>query len=562
MNAAETLIGSHYQSNPTRRELVIVFLIFLFLYLVGASVPLLGVPDEARYVEIPREMIVLHDYITPHLNFLKYFEKPPLFYWMQCLAIKTLGFHRLVYRLPTLLMGVCGVLMTFFFTYRWYGRKTAWIAGFILAFSPLYFIMAHYITLDMTLSVFLSASLLCFITAAELDRTHPTQKWYARGFYVFSALAVMTKGLIGLLLPGMIAILWILTTNNWSVLKKSRMPSGIALFLIITLPWHYLVGTRNAEFWYFYFVEQQWLRYLTYGAQRYKSHWFFIPVLLLGAFPWIALLPSTFSNALKNLTRKTTLQSRERFLWIWVISLFVFFSFSKSQLMPYILPLFPPLAILLSHYLYRTLTTQPQRLSFPIFLMLTGILANIVIIAILPRYFPTHDPIRGPHSLLILNYIQFAGLLLGGWFWLQRHNSRSLICIGSSYSVMLIAVVLLLTHMHDFSTKPLIGILKNTLKPTDQVINYHTYDQDLPLYLQQRVVITSWSNELDFGAAHQADGKEWLIDDREFNRRWKSSQRIFAVLDPDSLSLLIDQGMSYYWIKEANNHLLISNQEI
>ena len=127
----------------------------------------LSAPDELRYSEIPREMIANHDYVIPRINGVKYFEKPPLFYWMQVASIKTFGLNEWSLRFATAFMGVLGVLATYLFARRLYNRKTGWVAALILSSMSLYFAMAHVITLDMTVSVFITMSIYLFYLATQ-----------------------------------------------------------------------------------------------------------------------------------------------------------------------------------------------------------------------------------------------------------------------------------------------------------------------------------------------------------------------------------------------------------
>jgi 4-amino-4-deoxy-L-arabinose transferase-like glycosyltransferase len=120
-------------------------------------------PDEGRYVEIPREMVATGNYVTPRLNGVKYFEKPPLFYWIQAGNIKLLGTHEWSMRLGSILFAVIGCLGTFLFTRKFYGAKSGVAACFILATSPLYYALSRLLTLDMPMTALVSLSLFSFL---------------------------------------------------------------------------------------------------------------------------------------------------------------------------------------------------------------------------------------------------------------------------------------------------------------------------------------------------------------------------------------------------------------
>lgn len=307
----------------------------------------LSAPDELRYSEIPREMIVNHDYLIPKLNGVKYFEKPPLVYWMQVASIKVFGLNEWALRLPTAFMALIGVLATYLFSRRLFGRKTGVLSALILSSMVLYFAMAHVITLDMTVSVLITLSLYLFFLATK---SASQSKWPIWGGFIVMAGSVMTKGLIGIVFPVAILGLWVLFFNQWRSLKNIHLLSGLLLFVLLVAPWHILVQLKAPEFFHFYFIEQQFLRYATNSAHRYHSPLFYVPVILLGTLPWVFFLPQSL-KFLKRVRWKNRLQfETELFLLGWSLFVILFFSESNSKLIPYVLPALPPLAILIARY--------------------------------------------------------------------------------------------------------------------------------------------------------------------------------------------------------------------
>lgn len=343
----DTRLASSRLSYCRNILLIIVLAAVLFGSFLGNRT--LSVPDEARYAEIPREMISTHNYSMPRINGVKYLEKPPLFYWMEVGSIKLFGFNNWALRLPTAIMAILGLIATYSFTQRFYNRKTAWLSVSSLATMPLYFSMAHVITLDITVAVWLSISLFsCFSAIHTQSNTHRRNlMWLA---FATAGAAVLTKGLIGIILPCTIFGIWFLIFKQWRLLKKLFLPSSIIIFLIIAAPWHILIQTKAPEFFKFYFLDQQLLRYATMISHRYQPLWFYIPVVLLGAAPWVwrFFLPSSL-----KLLKKINWQNRQRyqtewFLFIWLTVVILFFSLSHSKLIPYVIPALPPIAILLA----------------------------------------------------------------------------------------------------------------------------------------------------------------------------------------------------------------------
>lgn len=363
-------------------DILLLTLITALIYGTFLGTRNLSAPDELRYSEIPREMIVNQDYLIPRLNGVKYFEKPPLVYWMQVASIKIFGLNEWALRLPNAFMALLGVLATYLFSRRLFDRKTGVLSALILSSMVLYFAMAHVITLDMTVSVFITLTLYLFFLATQ--SIHKNTKWYIWGGFVAMAGAVMTKGLIGIVFPAAILGLWIMFFNQWRHLKNIHLVSGLMLFILLVAPWHILVQLKAPEFFHFYFIEQQFLRYATNSAHRYHSPLFYIPVMLAGTLPWIFFLPQSL-KFLKLARWKNRFQFETEFFFLgWSLFICLFFSVSNSKLIPYVLPALPPLAVLIARHI-ATFTS----LRKPIILYC---LTNVFMIVALTQvdYFDNH----------------------------------------------------------------------------------------------------------------------------------------------------------------------------
>ncbi|HSQ78832.1 MAG TPA: phospholipid carrier-dependent glycosyltransferase, partial [Nitrospirota bacterium] len=319
-----------------------------FAFMLGNRA--LSVPDEGRYVEIPREMVSTGDYITPRLNGVKYFEKPVLFYWLESLSIRLFGLHEFTLRLWPALCALFGCLAVYVAGRRLYGRRSGLIASVVLATNLLYYGLGRAIVLDMPVTALLTGALFSFLIGMH-EVPGLRRRLFLWSFYAFSALAVLTKGLIGVFIPGMVIVAWIMVLGEWRVLKTMYLPTGLALFLLIAAPWHVMVMRANPEFFHFYFIQEHFLRYLTTMHSRYQPPWFFIPVILLGLFPWSVFLVQAIRHNLPSTWRERHEHRDALFLILWAGLVFLFFSASDSKLVPYILPVFPPLALLIGRYL-------------------------------------------------------------------------------------------------------------------------------------------------------------------------------------------------------------------
>jgi 4-amino-4-deoxy-L-arabinose transferase-like glycosyltransferase len=414
---------------------LILFLGILTFFWLGSR-PLF-VPDEGRYAEIAREMVNNGDFITPYLNGIKYFEKPILFYWLTAAAIKIGGLNFWVIRSVNALLGLMGCLATYYTARQLFDRQTGLVAACILGTNLLYFIMSRMISLDLPVTVFMTLSLYAFIlsTIAKSPTAARHLQWSAA---VMAACAVLTKGLIGIIFPALIILIWLISNKKWFIIKPSHLITCLLIFIAIAAPWHLIISLKHPEFPYFYFVEQHFLRYSTKEVGHYQPIWFFIPWLMAGFFPWIIFLPQAVFKFFS--WKKRHQYTYELFFLIWAVTIFIFFSFSKSKLIPYILPIFPPLAILVARYL-------------------------------------TMD---NHHRKILISYQMIAFT-----------------------SVLLIAFAFIMPQLDKRTILPLAATLKPLLHQTDEVITYNVYYQDLPFYLERTVNILNWRNELSFGMQHQ-----------------------------------------------------------
>jgi 4-amino-4-deoxy-L-arabinose transferase-like glycosyltransferase len=535
---------------------------FFFAIMLG-SFPL-EAPDSARYSEIPREMIVSGDYLTPHLNGVKYFEKPPLFYWLQAGTMKVFGENNWSAQGANALLAILTCLLVYVMARKLYGRKTALFSSLILASSGLFFVMAHIITLDMALTFFLSLSLFSFIYAATQVRAGPQRTYLMWLMYAAAACAIMTKGLVGLIFPGLIILVWIIICKQWRELKTYALCSGIVLMLIVSLPWHLLVQIKNPEFFHFYFFEQHFLRYFTPYAGRMQPFGFFYGVLLVGLFPWTFFLWPALSTHWPKPWRSRNEHTVDLYLIIWPLAILFFYSFSHSQLVPYVLPILPPLAILIGNYVAHFSILNVNRrqvdLAFKLFsaIILLLAMATFFTVPFLRHYFLIikHWHVYLPASIL------FLGAVVTYFVYKEKGVERGFITLIFTSMFFCTSLVPSLNLMNHKSIYPLIEVLQPELKADNEVAAYWDYYQDLPYYLKRNITLVGFRGELAFGTEHSA-AKDWMIDDATFWQRWNSDKKMFMFTYKDFLSQVQERAAKnkLYLIKQYLDVLLFSNQE-
>ncbi|HEY4375266.1 MAG TPA: glycosyltransferase family 39 protein, partial [Burkholderiales bacterium] len=251
----------------SRRALWLLVLLTALVWFCNLDYRKLVRPDEGRYAEIPREMVATGDYLTPRLNGLKYFEKPALQYWATAISYEVFGEKHWAARLWPALTGFLGILFTAFVGMQLWGRRAGAYAGLILASATLYVGIGHLLTLDMGVTFFLNAGVLCLCMAQRERMPETSRNWMLAG-WASLGLAILSKGLIGAVLPAGAFFVYSLLCRDFAAWKKLEILKGVALLLLVTAPWFIWVCIVNPDFFYFFFIHEHILRFLTPGANR------------------------------------------------------------------------------------------------------------------------------------------------------------------------------------------------------------------------------------------------------------------------------------------------------
>ena len=318
-------------------------------------------PNEGQYAEIPREMLLLGDWVTPHFNFIRYFEKPPLLYWLTALAYSLLGVSQFSARIVTACAAVAGIGIVYGIGRDLWGRRAGVTSGLILATCFGHFIFSRIVLTDMLFTVLLAASFWGLLRGLLADSPRPAAMLVAYGGV---GLAILTKGLIGLVFPVLTVGAFLLVSWDRTLLRRLDLLRGSFIFLAVVAPWHILVGLRNEGFFWFYFVNEHVLRFL---AKRDIMDYAPMPVLTYLAmvavwmFPWCVFLPAALWRYLPRRRPQTREQQGILFVTIWAVAVIGFFAFSPSRLEYYSMPAFPALALFVGRLWDGELAGRPLR---------------------------------------------------------------------------------------------------------------------------------------------------------------------------------------------------------
>lgn len=549
------------------RDLFFLTLLFglLFSFRLGSH-PLAN-PDEGRNAEIAREMIATGDWVTPRLNGVNYFEKPPLVYWAVAIGQRVFGQNEWAVRAVPAFFGLGGVLLTYAAARRLHGRTAGQGAAVVLGTSLLYLGLSRFLILDMAVSVLMSATLFCFILGVR-EAHGARRRWLFYGLYASAALATLTKGLIGFLVTGAVMFLWLLIFNQWKRLRPLYLPSGLLLFFAVAAPWHVLAAMHNETWVHRYFVYEHFQRFASPVASRPGPWYYFIPVVLLGIFPWTGFLGCSLRHALEGGWAARKERADAWFLVVWTGFIFLFFSASQSKLPPYVLPVFPPLAVLIGAWFAAP--SEPAgnavrlRRGLRVFSFVCGLLAVVLLVTVFKVGLIIKDSRQAetlqPFAVAMV-VVLFSGGVVAPWLARIRGERSALGTMAATLAIFFCILVLAAPNVQRPGTKPLATIVAATARPGDRVLHYHEFFHDFPFYTRSLVGVVAFKGELELeeDAAARASGR--FMDEGSFRRLWAQDGRVFAVARKrDVTELFADPAFHYRLLGESRDHYLFSNQ--
>ncbi|MCC6544297.1 MAG: phosphatase PAP2 family protein [Nitrospirae bacterium] len=333
---------------------IAAFSFFIMFYNIGS--PGLFDVDEAVYAEASREMIVTGNWITPQYNYSNRYDKPVLFYWLMASAFSVFGITEFAARFWSAAFGVLLTLMCYYIL-RWLGHpKWGVITAVIFATSIEVIVLAHASITDMTLAFFITSALFCFFLGYIRGSAEKIPWWYM-GFYLSISLAVLTKGPVGVVLPGAIIFIFLILRGDFiSTLKKMHLVSGVLIFLVVALPWYIVeIQINGWEYIDAFFIKHNVTRFTGVVSGHRGSVYYFIPVILFAFFPWSAFLPQVLYKYFPRSRKRGVIEASDSvmlFSIIWFLVIFIFFSISRTKLPGYIAPLSAPLAIMVGRFWY------------------------------------------------------------------------------------------------------------------------------------------------------------------------------------------------------------------
>lgn len=522
-----------------KHYLFLGLLLFIAIF-YGLSLYPLADNNEGLYAEVAREMFVTHQYIIPQLNFVPYLEKPPLFYWLLATSFHIFNTSTFAARFVPACAGFGVCLSLIFFAKQLKRPLIGWLSAVFLASSFGFILMSRIVFFDMLLTLWLTLTLICFYLGLEQQR-----KKYLRFAYAFLALAVLTKGLLSLVIVPLVLISYLGSSKS----KRSQLwmlfdGFGILIFFAIVLPWHIIAQLQHADFFRDYFVNEQFMRFLDKRVPHDYYHgpiYYYLPRIFIYLLPWSLLIFAVIFQWCHphKLPQRSSFHGDNNlklFCILWFLIPLIFFSLSRAKANYYMILGLPPLALLLANW------CEEHWQSIVLYRLLYGIYYTFLFILLLGIVIVCFRFITFPHPYQALAIrlsmpllIELSTLAIISLCYLLFYHQRNLF----APVILLAALIIPLTTVglaagqqlqDQFSKQNLANYLK-TQAGRATIYLYNDYEDlsSLPFYLAQRLtIVDSHSKDLFYGS-QTPQANQWFISFEDFNRRAQQQNALIVV---------------------------------
>ncbi len=520
-----------------KKKYVLLIIPFILYVAVLGILPQME-PDEARYSLIPREMNETGNYVTPHVKHTIYLEKPPLVPWVTAVSFKIFGENDFSARL---IIGLCAwgcILLVFFIGRHFRDEKTGLYAAAVLTISAFPFMLGRINILDMPLTLFLCLA----IWMGYLYFTANQKRHLLYLFYFACALAFLTKGIIGVVFPFAIVVLWLVWTGHWRQIIRLISPVGILIFLIVVSPWLYLAQKENADFLWFFFVREHFLRFTTKMHGKTEPFYYFVPIIIGGMLPWLVYLIRAWQENIRTYLFE---KDENKLLAIWFLFIFLFYTASSSKLAPYVAPVFLPLALFVGN-LFRNYDEQQTELSGKRKIIHRMMLSFIFLIALAAVLLP---PILKPYSDAEKGLV----VMISGYWWIytipmlitvilmvflpdwiaRRYQEKWFLTV---YLLSCLLLVGILFPLNDFlspyrSSLAVKEAIARHLPPGKPLYQFRVNFYGIDFYNKIRTPVVEDFGELIDGIAKMPpeERKEYFLTPKEFIKKIEQQKEIYCI---------------------------------
>jgi 4-amino-4-deoxy-L-arabinose transferase-like glycosyltransferase len=557
---------------PSPRVLWALVIVLAVLWFTGLDARRLMHPDEGRYAEIAREMAATGDWVTPRLNGLKYFEKPPFQYWATAAAYEAFGVHEWTARLWPALAGFLAVLVIGYAGWVVRGPALGAFAGMALAGTVWHAGLAQIVSLDSGLAFFLALGFGAFVVAQRPTIAPGKRRAWMSVAWAAMAGATLSKGLVGLALPGGALVFYTAVTRDFALWRRLNLVAGLALYAVLTAPWFIAVSRVNGEFLQFFFIHEHLERFLTTEHQRSGPWYYFIPVFAVGILPWLTVLGFGARRAWRDGTPNGLGFSWQRFALVWAAFVFVFFSASGSKLQSYILPMFAPLALVIGWLLIELEQRTLYRLMLPLAISTIAGAAGLVLAfdRYAPRFAGPQMPMEALQAfgawlkpaLVVLALGSVATLVALGPRW-HAATARFWAVVAIAFSTLAglqIAIAGFDAMSPIRSTSAILRTAAATgpLAADAPFYQVAMYDQTVPFYLGRTTRLAAFRDELALGIDAEPAKQVPTID--AWISEWTALAQGYALMPPDIESTLLARGVPMRELARDSRRVVVARR--
>ena len=549
------MLGKEFFQRQKTAIFILVFfsLIVLFFNLGKRS---FWEPDEGRYAEISREMVESGDWLTPRLNYIKHFDKPPITYWLIGSSFRLFGFNEFAGHLPLVILGLSGVLITFFLSKELFGIRAGFLSAIILISSLGYPTISRILSTDIIFTVLCLACYLFFI-----------QKKYLL-FYLFMGLGFMTKGPVVLVITLIPILIFIIYQKEFHIFKEMRLGPGLLLFAAVGLPWFIYQILLNKGLLFDWTFQQTLGRIV---RQNKEPFYFFVPVLIGVFFPWIFFLVPALKKYFSIKGPEAGRNPNARLIFFWFLIPFIFFSCIGKKLIPYMAPLLAPLAIITGRIWDEAIddsgviSSRIFATCYYIFLSCLAIFLMAIIAFLSFDFDVPFDIALIRPNLIVMCFIFTGGIIATLSFFKSGKTKRLFGAIVLTSALFFLAVIDLLPKIETSSSKsikPMAMRIKQNLRPEHKIVNYRCFLKSLPFYLSRRIIVVERQRNIAYEGSFP-HWQDYLLEDKKDLYRLLSTKglKVFCITYTWEFEVIEKEyAGSLDFLGQAGKYVLFANK--